>query len=541
MYRYDSNKIMYITPLDYSTEYRENDEFYDSDMKAQLNKIDSDLRQLMALEQRPGIETKWITAKYGLLCLQIYGIITKYVNMYGYADAVMSMLVSLARAALDRSDLLLQHHNVHLLTLKQLKVTFDAITEAKKTGRVVSDADIERLMATSDTDATSDRMSDPMVQSKFRDLMNTPPTSTRFEDIVGTSYVIKMLRYNVVLAGIDDNFVASDSMKGLILFGMPGTGKTVLVEAYANQSESALVVLTPSKMSSPYIGVTENALSLVFEASRKRKTVIFIDEIDLLLANRNNDNGGSVPAHVSYLQSQIMQETSKSGDQNKNIYFIAATNNIGDVDPAILSRLQTPIFIPLPDKSTRQTIIERQFLKHHIPIDIVDLNFLAQFTKFYSGRDINTYLNHIFNLILIKMFDPNTIFMAEQTARFYKSTDTPDSSPLSSQSLYLVPADISGSQNSAAGATNIQTIGGDCREDQLVANQLYSLDVSVRQNCRLLGIPKFRRGYLDEIQFKPSANAIQYRQFIANNYAFVANPGENLENVQQRLDLELDN
>lgn len=174
--------------------------------------------------------------------------------------------------------------------------------------------------------------------------------------------------------------------KGILLFGPPGTGKTMLAKAVANESEANFISIKGPELLSKWVGESERAVREVFrKAKQAAPCIIFLDEIDAIAPVR----GTSYDSHVTErVVSQLLTEMDGL-EELKDVIVIAATNRPDIVDPALLrpGRLDRLIYIQVPDKETRKKIFEVHLKGKPLGED-VSIEDLANRTERYVGADI---------------------------------------------------------------------------------------------------------------------------------------------------------
>ncbi len=177
--------------------------------------------------------------------------------------------------------------------------------------------------------------------------------------------------------------------KGILLYGPPGCGKTLLARAVATESESNFISIKGPEVFSKWVGESEKAIREVFRKARMAApAVIFLDEIDSLTPRRGmgmSDSGVSERV-ISQLLTEMDGITSL-----QDIVVVAATNRPDMVDSAVLrpGRFDRLIYVPEPDDKSRLQIFKIYTKGMPIAKD-VDLNQLSAVTKYYSGADIES-------------------------------------------------------------------------------------------------------------------------------------------------------
>ncbi|MBA3064012.1 CDC48 family AAA ATPase [Candidatus Woesearchaeota archaeon] len=173
--------------------------------------------------------------------------------------------------------------------------------------------------------------------------------------------------------------------KGVLIYGAPGTGKTLLAKAVANESDANFILVKGPEMLSKWVGESEKAVRAVFKKARQTApTIIFFDEIDSIAPRR----GISSDSHVTErVVNQILTEMDGLEDM-QDVVVIAATNRPDMLDPALLrpGRFDRIILTPAPDKKTREEIFKVH--TKNMPLKDVKIDELAEKTEGYAGSDI---------------------------------------------------------------------------------------------------------------------------------------------------------
>lgn len=181
--------------------------------------------------------------------------------------------------------------------------------------------------------------------------------------------------------------------RGMIFYGSPGTGKTLMAKAIAGEAGVPFYSVSGSDFVQLYVGVGAGRVRDLFKAARKHgRAVIFIDEIDAIGKSRSNSASGSSDEKDQTLNALL---TEMSGfEENDGIIVIAATNRLDMLDPALLrpGRFDRHIEIGLPDLKAREMIIKLH-MKNKPISDTVDVSSIAKQTVYFSGAMIENLLN----------------------------------------------------------------------------------------------------------------------------------------------------
>ncbi|KAL0091284.1 transitional endoplasmic reticulum ATPase [Phycomyces blakesleeanus] len=176
--------------------------------------------------------------------------------------------------------------------------------------------------------------------------------------------------------------------KGVLFYGPPGTGKTLLAKAIANECQANFISIKGPELLTMWFGESEANVRDVFDKARAAAPcVMFFDELDSIAKSRGGSAGDAGGAGDRVL-NQILTEMDGM-NAKKNVFVIGATNRPDQIDPALLrpGRLDQLIYIPLPDETSRRSILDAQLRKSPIAPD-VDLQVIAKHTHGFSGADL---------------------------------------------------------------------------------------------------------------------------------------------------------
>jgi transitional endoplasmic reticulum ATPase len=194
---------------------------------------------------------------------------------------------------------------------------------------------------------------------------------------------------------------------GMVLYGPPGCGKTFFAKHFAEEVGFNFMLATPSTLKSRYINATQENIAKMFEdAEKNAPTIIFIDEINELLPNRDSDSHEMAKSAVNEMLAQM----DRTGE--KGIFIIGATNYPDMIDPAMLrsGRLEKKFYLPPPDFKLRKALFEMSLNTRKKVLDFgIDYDRLSNLTENYVSSDIESIVNEATS---IAMADDSRITMS---------------------------------------------------------------------------------------------------------------------------------
>lgn len=177
--------------------------------------------------------------------------------------------------------------------------------------------------------------------------------------------------------------------KGVLFYGPPGCGKTLLAKAIANECQANFISIKGPELLTMWFGESEANVRDVFDKARAAAPcVMFFDELDSVAKARGGGGGGDAGGAGDRVLNQILTEMDGM-NAKKNVFVIGATNRPEQIDSALLrpGRLDQLIYIPLPDESSRHQILKATLRKSPVS-SAVDLAFIAKATNGFSAADL---------------------------------------------------------------------------------------------------------------------------------------------------------
>ena len=209
-----------------------------------------------------------------------------------------------------------------------------------------------------------------------------------FEAIAGMQPLKELIRTDIIDALNDKERYAEYGLtipNGMLLYGPPGCGKTFFAERMAEEINAQFFQIRPSDIQSKWVNASQENIKNLFDEARKNApSIIFIDELDALVPDRNTSNMSFM--NTSAVNEFLVQMNNCSED---GLFIIGATNRPTAIDPAVLrsGRLDKHIYLPPPDLQAREKMFEL-YLKSR-PIELgIDYRNLAQATENFVSSDI---------------------------------------------------------------------------------------------------------------------------------------------------------
>ncbi len=226
-------------------------------------------------------------------------------------------------------------------------------------------------------------------KASFDELVLKEKPSVKWDEVIGLDPAKKAIKEAIVYPVQRPDLFPLGWPRGILLFGPPGCGKTLLAAAVATEIDAAFYSVDAASIMSKWLGEAEQNVAKLFATVRKtagdgKPAIVFIDELDSLIGKHSNEVGGEVR-----MRNQFLKEMDGVIDKGKSLhaYVIGATNKPWDLDWAFIRRFQKRILVPLPDYDARLHMF-KLYTSHLTLSPDMDLYQLSRMSGGFSGSDI---------------------------------------------------------------------------------------------------------------------------------------------------------
>ncbi len=309
---------------------------------------------------------------------------------------------------------------------KKMAIQYREIAQRLRSGEVAPDAPPPSNDTAGPRPGSEAVGGAPEIKSIVSNLMHA--SKITWEDIGGLDETKNEIKFALGMTlAQQPSGVKISAWTKILFYGPPGTGKTLLAAATSNAVRSTEGVpsvfynVKVSSILSKYFGESSKIVSELYGTARDTSpSVVFLDEFESLAGQRDASDSGAERRILSTLLSELDGMDSK-GRHDIYVLTIAATNRPWDLDPAVLSRFEKKVLIPLPDETTREKILrihlEKKGFKSDLPFEE-----LARLTAGYSGREIERFAKEVTTGMIEEMNKdiPSLVDKGLDTVKGYK-------------------------------------------------------------------------------------------------------------------------
>lgn len=263
------------------------------------------------------------------------------------------------------------------------------------------------------------------LKADFDDLVMKDKPKVSWEEVIGLDDAKRAIRESISYPMKRPDLFPLGWPRGILLFGPPGCGKTLLAAAAAAEIDGYFINVDAASMMSKWLGEAEKNISKLFKMARSLNenegvpVLLFIDEIDSLLGQRNGEVGGEVR-----VKNQFLTEMDGINGKSKEsqLYIIGATNKPWSLEAGFLRRFQKRIYVTLPDNASRTNLFN-QYTKPLNTEEALRIEELAKISDGYSASDVKDICQSVQLRVVNELFESGKAMEAGTNPRPVSTND----------------------------------------------------------------------------------------------------------------------